>query len=72
VRQVFIGRNRNLKTPLDFERKLYIIRRRAENAIRYSGDNVKSIFYVCSLSSRTLVYKGMLMSEQVEEFFPEM
>lgn len=72
VRQVFIGRNPNIKTDLDFERKLYVIRRRAENAIRYSGNKARSSFYICSLSCRTLVYKGMLMSEQLEEFFPEL
>jgi glutamate synthase domain-containing protein 2/glutamate synthase domain-containing protein 1/glutamate synthase domain-containing protein 3 len=72
VRQVFIGRNPNLKTEMDFERKLYVIRRRAENAIRYSGNRSTSDFYVCSLSYKTLVYKGMLMSEQVEEYYPDL
>jgi glutamate synthase (ferredoxin) len=72
VQQVFIGRNPNLKTEMDFERKLYVIRRRAENAIRYSGSKSMTGFYVCSLSYKTLVYKGMLMSEQVEEFYPDL
>jgi glutamate synthase domain-containing protein 1 len=72
VQQVFIGRNPKLKTEMDFERKLYVIRRRAENAIRYSGSRSTQDFYVCSLSHKTLVYKGMLMSEQVEEYFPDL
>ena len=72
VRQVFIGRNPGLKTEMDFERKLFVIRRRAENAIRYSGNRSTQDFYVGSLSHRTLVYKGMLMSEQVEEYFPDL
>jgi glutamate synthase (ferredoxin) len=72
VRQVFIGRNPCLETEMDFERKLYVIRRRAENAIRYSGNKSTADFYVCSLSYKTLVYKGMLMSEQVEEYFPDL
>ncbi len=72
VRQVFIGRGPHIKDDAAFERKLYVIRRRAENVLRYLGGKNTSDFYVCSLSSRTLVYKGMLMSEQVEEFFPEL
>ena len=72
VQQVFIGRNPNLKTAMDFERKLYVIRRLAERAIRYSGSKATQDFYVCSLSHKTLVYKGMLMSEQVEEYFPDL
>jgi glutamate synthase domain-containing protein 2/glutamate synthase domain-containing protein 1/glutamate synthase domain-containing protein 3 len=72
VRQVFIGRSPDLKTEMDFERKLYVIRRCAENAIRYSGSKATQDFYVCSLSYKTLVYKGMLMSEQVEEFYPDL
>lgn len=72
VRQVFIGRHPSLATPMDFERKLYIIRRRIENALRYSGSRATQEFYACSLSFRTLVYKGMLMSEQVEEFYPDL
>jgi glutamate synthase (ferredoxin) len=72
VRQVFIGRNPALRTESEFERKLYVIRRRAENGIRYAGGRPGQDFYLCSLSHKTLVYKGMLMSEQLEEFYPEL
>ncbi|MCX6903873.1 MAG: glutamate synthase large subunit, partial [Verrucomicrobia bacterium] len=72
LRQVIIGKNPNLKTPMEFERKLYVLRRRFENAIRYSGNRSTQDFYVCSLSYKTLVYKGMLMSEQVEEYYPDL
>ena len=81
VRQIFIGKNAKLKDPLAFERKLYVIRRRAENTIRYSipaeggsasGGKGGNYFYVSSLSCRTIIYKGMLMSEQVEAFFPDL
>jgi glutamate synthase (ferredoxin) len=73
VRMIFIGRSSKLQDDMAFERKLYIIRRRAENAIRYSG-KIKGghFFYVASLSYKTIAYKGMLMSEQVETFFPEL
>ena len=69
VRQVFIGHGAKVADEMAFERKLYIIRRRAENAIRYGRGGRKIAggdqFYVCSLSFKTLIYKGMLMSEQV-------
>ena len=75
VRQVFIGRNPERLTGNDdlaFERKLYVIRKQAENEIRYSQMRAGDAFYIASLSSRTVVYKGMLMSEQVKGFFPDL
>ena len=73
LRQVFIRRNANLADPLAFERKLYVIRQRAENEIRYSG-KVKGgdYFYVSSLSFKTLIYKGMLLTEQLSQYFPDL
>ena len=53
----------------DLERKLYIIRKRAENAIRNSDLKQKSFFYIPSLSTKVLVYKGMLTSTQLGEYF---
>jgi glutamate synthase (ferredoxin) len=70
--QVFIGRNAQLKDDLAFERKLYVIRRRAENALRYGGLDACDEFYMPSLSYKTLIYKGMLMAEQLEDYFPEL
>ena len=75
VRQVFIGRNPERLTGNDdlaFERKLYVIRKQAENQIRYSRMREGGAFYIASLSSRTVVYKGMLMSEQVKGFYPDL
>ena len=75
VRQVFIGRNDARLTGQDdlaFERKLYVIRKRAENELRYSQVREGDAFYVASLSSRTIVYKGMLMSPQVRGFYPDL
>lgn len=69
VRQVFIGRGADLTDDLDFERKLYVIRRRAELAIRYGGEEQGDAFYVSSLSCRKIVYKGMLTTEQVGQFY---
>jgi len=67
IEQVFIGSN--LPDQLDFERKLYIIRRRVENAVMKSGIKQKSFFYITNLSSRTFIFKGLLMPNQVEDFF---
>ncbi len=72
MRQVFIGRDPKIKDDLAFERKLYVIRRRAENTIRYSQVKGGHYFYIASLSYKVIVYKGMLMSEQVETFYPDL
>lgn len=53
----------------DLERKLYIIRKRAEKVIRDSDLKHKSFFYIPSLSTKVLVYKGMLTSIQLGEYF---
>lgn len=69
IRQIFIGRDPVLKDDLAFERKLYVIRKRAEKAIRYSGMAGGKSFYVASLSARTIVYKGMLTPDQLPAFY---
>ena len=67
--QVFIGRNPSLRDQMDFERKLYIIRRLAEKKIIPLSEGMGTDFYIASLSSRTIVYKGMLTSEQLRHFY---
>ncbi|MEK7734002.1 MAG: glutamate synthase subunit alpha, partial [Pseudomonadota bacterium] len=70
--QAFIARAPAVKDQAAFERKLFIIRKRVEHAIAHSALVQKDQFYVPSLSSRTIVYKGMLTPDQVEKFFPEL
>ncbi|MDX1617306.1 MAG: glutamate synthase large subunit, partial [Balneolaceae bacterium] len=74
VRQIFIGRSNELETQMDFERKLYVIRRRATRAIEEAELDIKEkdFFYVCSLSSRTIIYKGMLTPTQLSVFYPDL
>src|SRR5262247_2556237 len=73
MRQVFIARNAKLADDLAFERKLYVIRKRAENAIRYSGKVAGGeFFYISSLSFKTVVYKGMLLTTQLNEYYPDL
>jgi glutamate synthase (ferredoxin) len=72
MRQIFIGRNKKLSDDMAFERKLYVIRKRAENAIRYGKVPGGHQFYVSSLSYKTMIYKGMLMPEQVDQYYPDL
>ncbi|MEQ8651300.1 MAG: glutamate synthase large subunit [Kiloniellales bacterium] len=52
-----------------FERALYVIRRRIERAVNEA--TIKD-FYICSLSGRSLIYKGMFLAEQVDSFYPDL
>lgn len=68
IRQLFIKRSGEMTNELDFERKLYVIRKRAEHELVSAVPENES-FYFASLSSRTIVYKGMLTTEQVDQFY---
>ena len=70
MRQIFIGRDPRLEDVESFERKLYVIRKRVTAAIAAMGH--AAIFYICSLSARTVVYKGQLISTQISGFFPDL
>ena len=70
-RQIFIGRGAGITDAAHFERTLFLIRKRAENAILATDLPQRSYFYVGSLSSSTIVYKGMLSADQIEIFFPD-
>ena len=69
--QVFIAAAQGLDSAA-FERKLYVIRKRAEHQAKREDWPGNSHFYVCSLSVRTFVYKGMLTGTQIEPMFPEL
>jgi glutamate synthase (ferredoxin) len=71
VRQLFIGRGEGVASEGAFERKLFVIRRRVVNEVRASGLSQQQMFYVVSLSCKTLVYKGMLISSQLPVFYPD-
>jgi glutamate synthase (ferredoxin) len=72
VRQVFLARDPKITDDMAFERKLYVVRKLAEKGIRYAGISGGNRFYISSLSYKTIVYKGMLMPEQVEHFYPDL
>jgi len=78
-RQLFIGRGpafdglrASTETDLRFERKLYVIRKRIEHAVDGMGLPDRSSFYVPSLSSKTIIYKGMLTATQIAPMFPDL
>jgi glutamate synthase (NADPH/NADH) large chain len=68
IRQVFVGRGEDCPDQDSFERKLFVIRKRMDNAIREAGYG-KTSYYVASMSSRTMVYKGMLLAYQVGQYY---
>src|SRR5688572_25898659 len=72
IRQVFVGAGRGMIDRDAFERKLYIIRKASGHAIRALGLEQIHGFYVPSFSHRTIVYKGMLLAEQVGQFFRDL
>ncbi|MEX2381881.1 MAG: glutamate synthase central domain-containing protein, partial [Opitutales bacterium] len=72
MKQIFIGRSTDIKDDNAFERKLYVIRRISSDANRYQGVAGSEHFYVSSLSSHTIVYKGMLTTGQLPEYFPDL
>lgn len=70
-KQIFIGRNPAILDDRTFERKLYLIRKQVEHVVYRSTLPQRKLFYIPSLSSNTLVYKGMLTGDQIEATFPD-
>jgi glutamate synthase domain-containing protein 2/glutamate synthase domain-containing protein 1/glutamate synthase domain-containing protein 3 len=69
IRQVFIGRGRRVTVTDALERKLYIIRKSSGHAIQALQLKHAKQFYVPSMSARTVCYKGMLLANQVGEYY---
>ena len=72
IRQAIIKRGANCADVDTFERKLFVLRKRAEHAVRALNLAGTESFYIPSLSARTLVYKGMLLADQVGEYYPDL
>ena len=77
IQQIFIGASPRVAASLDndsmaFERKLYVIRKRVEHAVDALPETDRQRFYIPSLSSRTLIYKGMLTAAQIQPTFPDL
>jgi glutamate synthase domain-containing protein 2/glutamate synthase domain-containing protein 1/glutamate synthase domain-containing protein 3 len=72
MRQVFVKRSPAIKDDLEFERKLYVVRKRAFSGIRQSGLKDCHYWHVVTLSYKTLVYKGMLLTEQLSKYYVDL
>lgn len=72
IRQIFIGRGPEVMVTDALERKLYVIRRRSANAIRALELEHAKEFYVPSMSARTVVYKGLLLANQVGRYYRDL
>ena len=71
IQQIFVGRGKGM-TEDQLERKLYLVRKRAETEVAKSDLPEKSFFYMPSFSCRTIVYKGLLLAPQIANFYPEL
>ena len=65
IEQILISNSKGVEEE-EFERELYVIRRRIEKAAAMMD------LYICSLSCRSIIYKGMMLAEQVAEFYPDL
>jgi glutamate synthase domain-containing protein 2/glutamate synthase domain-containing protein 1/glutamate synthase domain-containing protein 3 len=72
IRQIFIAPRDDNMQPDEFERKLYVIRKRIEHVVRESGHRDAPYFHVPSLSHKTLNYKGLLLADQIESYYPDL
>ncbi|QXE92622.1 glutamate synthase large subunit [Geomonas subterranea] len=70
VRQIFFKRDASCADEDAFNRKLYLVNQRAIHEIR--DQEVDPYWYVASISTRTIVYKGMLMPAQLDQYYPEL
>ncbi|MDJ0958022.1 MAG: glutamate synthase large subunit [Arenicellales bacterium] len=69
IRQVFIGRARSCPDVDAFERKLYVIRKRTHRTIRAMEIEGNDSFYIASLSARTVLYKGMVLGNNLSRYY---
>jgi glutamate synthase (NADPH/NADH) large chain len=72
IRQIFIARGPDVMVPDAFERKLYVIRKRASHKIQRLNLKHGKEYFVPSMSSRTVVYKGLLLADQVGRYYPDL
>lgn len=71
IEQFFVAKPPNLSAD-EFERKLFIIRKRTEAAVMDSDLRDREFFYIPSFSARTIVYKGLLLPSQIPQFYTEL
>jgi len=72
IRQIFIGRGQDIIVPDALERKLYVIRKTASSAIQALHLTHSREYYVPSMSCRTVIYKGLLLADQVGKYYKDL
>ncbi|WP_244833614.1 glutamate synthase large subunit [Clostridium sp. BJN0001] len=72
IMQAFVKRPWDVKRGKEFERKLYIVRRTIEKRAGWISKFLNETFYIASFSEKTIVYKGMLLSTQLREFYKDL
>lgn len=72
IMQAFVKRPKWIKKGIAFERQLYIIRRNLEKRATWISKFLNETFYIASFSAKTIVYKGMLLSTQLREFYKDL
>ncbi len=72
IRQIFIGRGVDIIIPDALERKLYVIRKTASAAIQHLNLKHSPEYYVPSMSCRTVIYKGLLLADQVGQYYNDL
>ncbi|HZN67808.1 MAG TPA: glutamate synthase large subunit, partial [Tepidisphaeraceae bacterium] len=75
IRQCFVGMGETFFNRADFDRRLYLVRQRAENTIEFAQDlpeQARQDFYVCILSANRMIYKGMLTAQQVRQYYKDL
>ena len=72
IRQIFIGRGPDTPDAAALEWKLYVIRKRMEQAIATSDLVQRKFFYVPSLSTKTVIYKGLLLATQIPTYYKDL
>ncbi|MCC6947840.1 MAG: glutamate synthase large subunit [Bradyrhizobiaceae bacterium] len=70
--QVFIGRDRNSRTEDEFERRLYVLRKKIAGRIYQQRERNLAGYYPVSVSCRTVVYKGMFLADQLGTYYPDL
>jgi glutamate synthase (NADPH/NADH) large chain len=72
IRQAFIARGESTPDTDAFERKLYVIRKRAHHVVWDSGELEGQLFYIVSISARTMTYKGMILAPNLPIYYKEL
>jgi glutamate synthase domain-containing protein 2/glutamate synthase domain-containing protein 1/glutamate synthase domain-containing protein 3 len=74
IRQLFVGMGQTFYNRQDFNRRLYLVRQRAENTMEFHSNlrTAAEQFYICGFSTNRIVYKGMLTAHQVRQYYPDL